>query len=583
MAAKIPESNAAQAALEHHQAPHDPHGQGDEAMEEDQLSQLESQSYANIASNVKKLELHLTREDKSNDYTTTYKEISDLVFKRLLLPEGKLVSVDSTPFKKIIIEVDGSVDFGELNLTQALEVRKGLKTRPLQSPDTDREVRINRAPMNMDNAEIAKVLGLFGDITSGIRHVMLESEGAEPGSWQFLMKGVKTAERTLRMKIKVNIPSYIMVLGQKLKCDYPGQPKTCPRCHRYWSTCPGSGKVDKCKKAGQEEKDIKVTFKQLVNRLKKKGAVPDVETSAPLVAKRIPNPDQITFSGLPDDMNMDGFCEWLDSNGVTFLASMCFKGSKPGTFVITSYEEDGEVIQLDAKEAEQLVTKLHGVELNKKRVLVQMEQLSTPTKVTHAKRLKIPAESPETSQEVINLSSDDSGHQPNSKAKDSEKEKGENSGGGVVVKSKKEQKRENKAKAKADARAEAKRKAEAEAQAKKADEAKKAEENKTTPKNTKGSLKLTISTAHTQGGSQVGKVVLGGGGEKRQALSSPGLDSSTSSSEGGSPKLTSRTEDGTSKSVTESDGSPKKSPWQKSGPGSGKSKNKNKKSKISKF
>ena len=270
MSANVVEEQAAHAALNEHQAPHG--GDDDNIDIEEILEEAgRTQSYAQAAANTKTLELHLAREDKSNDFYVSYAEAATLVFKRLNVPEGTLLAIDNTPYKKLIIELDGSVDISQLNLTQALEVRKGLKTRPLQSPDTDREVRITRAPMKMDNEEIKNVLRLFGEITYNIRHVVLEpSAGAAPDSWQVLMRGVKTAERTLRMKIKTNIPSFIMVQGTKLKVDYAGQPKTCPRCQKYWATCPGGGKVDKCKKNGGEEKDCKAAFKTLVNRLKKK-------------------------------------------------------------------------------------------------------------------------------------------------------------------------------------------------------------------------------------------------------------------------------------------------------------------------
>ena len=68
------------------------------------------------------------------------------------------------------------------------------------------------------------------------------------------MAGTRTSERYCKMKITTNIPSVIMVRGTKLRIDYPGQPKTCSRCMKFWSSCPGSGKVEKCKKEGGEEK-----------------------------------------------------------------------------------------------------------------------------------------------------------------------------------------------------------------------------------------------------------------------------------------------------------------------------------------
>ena len=137
MAAKTAEELAAHAALNNHQAPHDPEGRDDDAMDDGGDADTHVQSYAQVAAQIKKLEFHLAREDKANDFYVDYAEVAQLVFKRLRLPEGKLISVDNTLYKKLVIEIDGDVDISELNLTQALEIRKGLKTKPLQSPDTD--------------------------------------------------------------------------------------------------------------------------------------------------------------------------------------------------------------------------------------------------------------------------------------------------------------------------------------------------------------------------------------------------------------------------------------------------------------
>ena len=395
MSANIAEEQAANAALNGHVAPHAPAGDGGEAPMEETGPDASAEdgnlngtsTYAQIASSVKTLELHLYREDKGTDFNVNYEEISNLLYKRLLLPEGTLVSLDTTPLfikKKIIIEIDGSVDITKLNITQALEVKKGMKTRPIQSPDTDREVRITRAPMKMDNAEISKVIAIFGEITSPLQHVVFENPpaGGPKDSWRFLMRGVKLAERTVRLKIKVNIPTIIVVQGLKLRINYAGQPQTCPRCQKYWGSCPGGGKVEKCKKANGEEKDAKATFKQLVARIKKKDKeVADIESSAPLVPAMIPDPDQISFSGLPEDMTLDGFQAWLDASSVTFLSTMCFKGGRPGTFVISSYEDEKDgLVKLNSGEAQEIVTKLHGTEVNRKRVTVQMEALSTPSR-----------------------------------------------------------------------------------------------------------------------------------------------------------------------------------------------------------
>ena len=94
------------------------------------------------------------------------------------------------------------------------------------------------------------------------------------GGWGKVKAGWGTPERKLLLKINHNVPSFILVKGTKLRVHYAGQPKTCGRCHKYWNSCPGGGKMDKCKKAKGEEKPLKVAFKQLTNRIKKKEVNP---------------------------------------------------------------------------------------------------------------------------------------------------------------------------------------------------------------------------------------------------------------------------------------------------------------------
>ena len=195
------------------------------------------------------------------------------------------------------------------------------------------------------------------------------------------MNGVKTADRACRMKIRHNIPSMIMIKGVKLRVDYQGQPKTCSRCCKYWGSCPGDGKADKCKKAGGEEAKLSKVFKKLIKSLTK-GPSKEATTSKPVVPTYIPDPDQVRFSGFPEDMNLKTFKEWLDGNSVTFLDNMCFQGKKPGTFSIETVEgDDGENCKIDFAEAEEMVTKLNGHLYQKRTITVTMTQLTTPEKV----------------------------------------------------------------------------------------------------------------------------------------------------------------------------------------------------------
>ena len=207
------------------------------------------------------------------------------------------------------------------------------------------------------------------------------------------MDGVRTSERSCRMKIWTNIPSVIMVRGTKLRVDYPGQPKTCSRCMKFWSSCPGGGKVEKCKKEGGEEKDLKAYFKNLVNRLKKKSKT--TESSDPIVPTFIPNPDVVRFTGFPENFSLDNFKSWLDEREVNFLEAMLFKENKPGVFSVATVEVDGEVLRLDAGEAAGLISALNGVEFKGRRIMVTMLTMNTPEKVKKQEVVTLDS-SPET-------------------------------------------------------------------------------------------------------------------------------------------------------------------------------------------
>ena len=219
-----------------------------------------SMNYANAAKSMWLLTLNLYREDKSNDFVVSYKEVAELLFKQLGVPNvrGLLHSADTSSYKKIELELDKMVQEGNLNITQSLQVRSGLWTRPIQVPEKDRLVNIKWAPMKMVNADIESVLT---EITVRVTNNVFLETGKD--KWTSYMVGVKTLDRSCKMKVEHNIPSIILVRGTKVSIDYAGQPKTCSRCCKNWSMCPGTGKVERCKKEGGEEKDkVKVVLKK---------------------------------------------------------------------------------------------------------------------------------------------------------------------------------------------------------------------------------------------------------------------------------------------------------------------------------
>ena len=559
--ANMAESLAAEAVLRNNQEPLDHLDDIDEDGEDSPMVDEERDSYADVASGTWELTLHLYRNDKANDFIVTPIEASRLIFNRLNVPQNGLVSFDNTPYKKLYLELKREVTPQQLNITQALEVRPGLYTRPLQAPDQDKLIRIAYAPVKMKNADIDKVIGIFAEVRRKTEHVVIKAN-ENSCEWEKLMDGVKTSERTVIVRIIHNIPSYILVNGVKLRIDYTGQAKTCGRCHKYWSTCPGGGKMDKCKKAKGEEKPLKIAFKQLVNRIKKKEVSPQ-ESASPLVPGNIPTPDEIVFSGFKEDVSIEQFYEWLDSNEVQFVAVMVFKGTKPGTFSISNVEDDtGEKFCLEAEEAKNMVEKLHGAEHDGRRIAVTMVCLTTPKKVKKqvpviqldntnspppSDQLALPA--PGDVAGTSGTGADSGKTQPASDsapAKEAEKEKQT----GKAARSKKgkgKEKNKTQEEEKKDGEKKEDRKGkggngkksdknvkntkEDESQNEKLDSSVELSESEEVVSNSQR-LKLTVKAVSTQGGSKTHKVI--------NTVAEKHKRESTSGSEGGSPVLTSK-------------------------------------------
>ena len=139
--------------------------------------------------------------------------------------------------------------------------------------------------------------------------------------------------------------------------------------------------MDKCKKEGGEEKDLKASFRNLINRIKKTGKGQPAEKLSEPQPEFIPDPDAIKFSGFPDTFSVADFMSWLDEQGVSVMEPMCFKEGKPGSFSISTVEDDnGEVLALDTEDAQEMVTKLNGVEHSGRRIMVTMVAMMTPEK-----------------------------------------------------------------------------------------------------------------------------------------------------------------------------------------------------------
>ena len=63
------------------------------------------------------------------------------------------------------------------------------------------------------------------------------------------LKGFKNGDRSYKIEIRNNIGSYHAIDGQKVTLFYPGQQKTCARCHETARKCKGGGLAKRCEAA----------------------------------------------------------------------------------------------------------------------------------------------------------------------------------------------------------------------------------------------------------------------------------------------------------------------------------------------
>ena len=82
-------------------------------------------------------------------------------------------------------------------------------------------VKLHVIPMELSDTAIKDVMTQYGTVYN-IRDEVYNSEHTYP---------VRTERKLLRMEVKRPIPSYVMIQHQRYWVTYPGQEKTCIRCH----------------------------------------------------------------------------------------------------------------------------------------------------------------------------------------------------------------------------------------------------------------------------------------------------------------------------------------------------------------
>ena len=263
----------------------------------------------------KKIVLNLSKDDDAISWNVSRDELSKLVYEKMGIPEGKIDAIDDSMFKKIVVYLKPGVDNNDYLTTSTYLVRPGLKVEPTRAMDGLVAVRIFWTAFDLDNGEIKNALSFFGDVVGEIEYMNF---GKGNTSVSDKLRNVKTGNRVVKMKIKKNIPSYILIGGKKAKVIYNGQLKTCARCHKVAEHCPGESDASKCDNEGGDRRDIMLTYDQIIEEAK------EVNIGYQL------NAEYMDLAGFPEDWCAPDVRDWLLNEGldITFehLKSTEFKG-----------------------------------------------------------------------------------------------------------------------------------------------------------------------------------------------------------------------------------------------------------------
>ena len=143
--------------------------------------------------------------------------------------------------KKIFVWLKPAVNIANFCKEESLRVSSGIRTGLIKPMDrTEVTVLIKGLNLNTPDSLILNYLNLHGKVVSG--KVIYDVERSGP------LKGLKNGDRKYLVDFTngVNMSSYHLIDGVKVQVFYPGQRKTCGRCHQTGIKCPGKGFARDC-------------------------------------------------------------------------------------------------------------------------------------------------------------------------------------------------------------------------------------------------------------------------------------------------------------------------------------------------
>ena len=347
-------------------------GNSDKKKGEDPSNSKQQQSFSAAAgtkATTQWLVLRLFREEKGIQFNLSRKEKADLVYKRLKLPPSKVISIVSSNFEHVRIELTSDVNVDDYKKAEAIYIRPGLKVQPMKELKRTTRVKICWVDLDIDDSKrkdeaIIETMSMFGKVEGEIEHLMYELTEAEMADdMMYNLRNVKSGERAIEMEIHVPIPSFVKVDGKRARVWHPGQNYTCGRCYKSFRNCPGKADKAECKRLKGEEKDFEDFWKQVVTKKPYKEPMgPEEEYTT----------DIIDIARVPIEATKEELLDFMRKESVDVA---------PENLITTQFAETWRILDISSSdEMKAIVKRCHGRRFQGRNLLFLPVQLPTPMK-----------------------------------------------------------------------------------------------------------------------------------------------------------------------------------------------------------
>ena len=212
-----------------------------------------SRTWSSIASlNVSKrnktntLEIRLENDQTSKGCSLNSDEIEKLL-RRLNIEVSQFTSVQACPERKnvVFITLANGIDANKFisSSNESFILKPGMRTTTIKHANR-KEVNVQIFGLHPDTKDeaVIRYLNAHGKVDVKIPVIY----GIYPGNSGSLLAGKRNGNRTYSMEVTKNIGSTHVIDGEKVSIKYPGQVKTCNKCHQVSPICPGKGLARNC-------------------------------------------------------------------------------------------------------------------------------------------------------------------------------------------------------------------------------------------------------------------------------------------------------------------------------------------------